>query len=58
MTYFDIKRRYSHLAPDELKRELEYHTTRRNSTHMVGAEECMISAYIVMACHELINEQK
>ncbi len=58
MTYFDIKRRYSHLTPDELKRELEYRTTRRNSTHMVGAGECMINAYIVKACRELIDEQK
>lgn len=58
MTYFDIKKRYSHLTPDELKLELEYHTTRRNSTHMVGAEECMINAHIVKACRELINEQK
>ena len=58
MTFEEIKRRYNRLSSAELEQELKDRRTRRNSTYMVGAADCMLSAHIVRACSEILAERK
>lgn len=58
MTFEEIKRRYNRLSSAELEQELKDRRTRRNSTWMTGAADCMVSAHIVRACSEILTERK
>lgn len=55
MNYEHIKRSYSHLTDAELKKELHDRTVRRYDTHKVGADGCMIDAWVIRACRELLD---
>lgn len=60
MSFEEIKKRYSYLSAAELEQELKERTTRpcRTSTWMAGADCCMLNAYVVRACREILAERK
>lgn len=57
MNYEHIKRSYSHLTDAELKEELHDRTARRYSTNKVCADGCMIDAWVIRACRELLDSR-
>lgn len=57
MTYERIKRSYSHLSSEELRKEISERSRRRYNTHKVGAADCMIDSWVLRACNEILNER-
>lgn len=57
MEYEKILRSYSHLTNDELRLEIKLRSAHRYNTRMVGAEGCMVDAYVLRACRELLDRR-
>lgn len=57
MSYEGIKRTYSHLTNEELQQELKDRTARRYDTHKVGSAGCMVDAWVIRVCKELLTER-
>lgn len=57
MEYSDIKRSYSHLSTEELRDEIALRSEHRYRTRNVGASGCMIDAWVLTACSELLRER-
>ena len=55
MDYERLKRSYSHLTDDELRREIKDRSARRYDTRMVGADGCMTDALVLQVCRELLD---
>ena len=58
MSFEEIKKRYGRLSSAEIENELKYRTARKRGSYMVGSADCMIDAYVVRACREILAERK
>ncbi len=57
MEYMEIKRRYNRLSSEELKCEIRDRGRRRYNTRKVGAADCMIDAWVIRSCREILKER-
>ena len=57
MECMEIKRRYNRLSSEDLKCEIHDRGRRRYSTRKVGAADCMIDAWGIKACREILKER-
>lgn len=57
MEYMEIKRRYNQLSSEDLKREIRDRGRRRYNTRKVGTADCMIDAWVIKACQEILKER-